>query len=194
MSAPSTSAATGDRARLVAAGGVRAVATGMMGVVLGLYLAKCGLSPGDIGLVVSAGLVGQAVATLLVTFGADRLGRRSALFAIAGLSLAGSVLAAFSPSPLLLVVAAGFGMLNGMGRDRGAAVVLEQAALPATTSDAGRTRTFAIYHLVQDASAGVGALLAWRRRAAWGGLRAAGGELRLLHPSTSRAGAPRTRR
>jgi hypothetical protein len=51
-------------------------------------------------------------------------------------------------------------MLNGMGRDRGAALILEQAALPATTDDAGRTRAFAWYTMLQDLGHGFGALLA----------------------------------
>lgn len=149
-----------DGARLVVAGGIRAVATGMMGIVLGLYLAKAGLAAEHVGLVVSAGLAGQAVATVAVTLAGDRLGRRRALLAVSGLTAAGSVLAAATSSAPWLAAAAAIGMLNGMGRDRGAALVLEQAALPATTSDAGRTRAFARYHLVQDAGAGVGALMA----------------------------------
>jgi hypothetical protein len=51
-------------------------------------------------------------------------------------------------------------MVNGIGRDRGAALVLEQAALPATTDDAGRTRAFAIYALAQDIGHATGALAA----------------------------------
>ena len=45
-----------DRARLVAGGGVRAVATGMMGISMGVYLATLGLSPDQIGAIVSAGV------------------------------------------------------------------------------------------------------------------------------------------
>src|SRR5262249_2105174 len=56
--------------------------------------------------------------------------------------------------------AAFFGMVNGMGRDRGAALVLEQAVLPATTTDAERTRAFAWYNVLQDAGHAAGALLA----------------------------------
>jgi MFS family permease len=47
-----------------------------------------------------------------------------------------------------------------MGRDRGAALILEQAALPATTDDAGRTRAFAWYTMLQDIAHGLGGLLA----------------------------------
>jgi hypothetical protein len=49
-----------DGTRLVLAAGARAAVSGMLGVVLGLYLARVGLSPGEVGLVVSAGLAGLA--------------------------------------------------------------------------------------------------------------------------------------
>jgi hypothetical protein len=51
-------------------------------------------------------------------------------------------------------------MMNGMGRDRGAALVIEQAILPATVGDAERTRAFAWYNVLQDAGHALGSLLA----------------------------------
>ncbi len=48
--------------------------------------------------------------------------------------------------------------MNGVGRDRGAQLVLEQALLPATTTDADRTRAFAWYNVLQDAGHALGAL------------------------------------
>ena len=51
-------------------------------------------------------------------------------------------------------------MVNGMGRDRGAALILEQAALPATTTDARRTRVIAVYTMLQDLGHAVGAAAA----------------------------------
>ncbi|HEY7728132.1 MAG TPA: MFS transporter, partial [Candidatus Eisenbacteria bacterium] len=52
------------------------------------------------------------------------------------------------------------GMVNGMGRDRGAAYALEQAILPATTTDRERTRAFAWYTVVLDCGHALGALAA----------------------------------
>ena len=57
-------------------------------------------------------------------------------------------------------MAAFAGMLNGMGRDRGASLILEQAALPATASDAERTAVFARYNVLQDVGHAVGSLMA----------------------------------
>ena len=52
-----------------------------------------------------------------------------------------------------------FGMLNTQGSDRGAAQALEQAILPATTTDADRTQVFARYNAA-DVGGAAGALLA----------------------------------
>ncbi len=58
------------------------------------------------------------------------------------------------------MAAATLGMMNGMGRDRGAALVLEQAILPALATDAERTKTFAWYNLLMDIGHALGALMA----------------------------------
>jgi hypothetical protein len=47
-----------------------------------------------------------------------------------------------------------------MGRDRGAALVVEQAVLPATATPEQRTGAFAVYHLLQDIGHALGGLLA----------------------------------
>jgi MFS family permease len=149
-----------DRHLLFAAAFVRALATGMAGVLLGLYLAKAGFSAAAIGGVLSAGLIGATLALLLVTSAGDRLGRRRCLVTLAAAGAAGSAVVALASGQWAMICAAFFGMLNGMGRDRGAALVLEQAMLPATTDDSGRTQAFAWYNLLADTGHAAGALLA----------------------------------
>jgi predicted MFS family arabinose efflux permease len=131
----------------------------MSGVVLGLYLAARQLDPVWIGLIISAGLAGAAVASLGVTLNGDRLGRRHLLIGLAALAGLGGLLVVSAGSPVAIAAAAFVGMLNGMGRDRGAAAVVEQAILPATASAAERTRAFARYTVSQDAGHALGALL-----------------------------------
>ncbi len=149
-----------DRRLLYLTSFLRALATGLMGVLIGLYLARLAFSPAEIGLTVSAGLAGATVAVLAVMLAADRLGRRRSLLGLALLSAAGGVGALLFDTVGAVLAVACVGMLNGQGRDRGAALVLEQAMLPATTDDAGRTRAFAWYNLLQDLGHGLGALLA----------------------------------
>jgi MFS family permease len=149
-----------DRRWLYAAVLVRSLATGMMGVLLGIYLASLSLNANAIGIVIGLGLAGAAFGTLLVTFFSDRLGRRRTLLLITALSVLGAVMLAESATPLTLGVAAFLGMVNGMGRDRGAALVVEQAVLPATVTDSQRTMAFAKYNVLQDLGHAAGSLLA----------------------------------
>ena len=149
-----------DRQILFATAFARALSVGMIGIILGLHLAALPLDPTSIGIVVSAGLAGGAVASLLVTVGSDRIGRRRTLVLLALATALGGIALAFVHDPFVLAVTAFLGMANGMGRDRGAALVIEQAILPATTDDAGRTQAFAWYNVLQDTGHALGSLAA----------------------------------
>jgi MFS family permease len=149
-----------DRAVLYSATFIRSLATGMIGVLVGIYLARLQFSPSEIGFAVSVGLAGAALAALVVTVAGDRLGRRRSLVFLSLLGAAGGVAAALASTPLAIGMAAFIGMLNGMGRDRGAASILEQAMIPATAADSERTRAFAWYNVLQDMGLALGGLLA----------------------------------
>ena len=88
----------------------------------------------------------------------SRLDRRRVLVWVSALSAAGLATFAVTTSPLALGVAALLGMLNGMGRDRGAAQALDQALLADAVPDAGRTALFTRYTLIQDLAATAGSL------------------------------------
>jgi MFS family permease len=152
--------ASSDHHRIYATALLRALATGFVAVLLGIHLARTGLSTAEIGIVVSAGLAGSAVATLIATLAADRIGRRLLLSIVAAVCAAGGVALAFCETFPLALAAAFVGMVNGMGRDRAACMVIEQAILPTTVDDSGRTRAFAVYNVVQDVGHAVGGLMA----------------------------------
>jgi MFS family permease len=103
------------RHTLYATAFLRALATGMMGVLLGIYLARMSFTAAGIGLVISAGLAGTALATLLVTFAGDRLGRRRLLFWMALASAAGGVGATLFSGVAAVGMTAFIGMINGNG-------------------------------------------------------------------------------
>jgi len=151
---------TRDRKILYAGAFLRALATGMIGVLIGIHLARSGFDAAAIGAVVTAGLSGAAAAALLVTLAGDRVGRRKSLIFLSLLGAAGGAAVAFASQPVLVGAAAFFGMLNGMGRDRGASMILDQAILPATAPPERRTAVFAWYNVVQDAGHAIGALAA----------------------------------
>ena len=81
-----------DLVLINAAGFLRSVGVGLMGVVLGIYLFRVGLSSFTIGLVIAVGLTGSALATIIVSFAADRLGRRQSLLVLSLLTGVGGVL------------------------------------------------------------------------------------------------------
>jgi MFS family permease len=149
-----------DRRIVLAAAFLRALATGTVGVLIGLYLARRGFDAAEIGVVVAAGLGGGAAAALVVTLVGDRFGRRRSLVLVAVLGAAGGLGVVLGTELGVVVAAACVGMVNGMGRDRGAALIIDQVVLPATSSDAERTKAFAWYNVVQDAGHALGGLVA----------------------------------
>jgi MFS family permease len=149
-----------NRRILYVAAFVRAFATGTIGVLLAAYLAERGFDAEAASAIVAAGLSGNALALLVTTWIGDRVDARRALVVLSALWTIGAVVVAFAHTTLALAAAAFVGMLNGMGRDRGAALAIEQATLPSTTPDADRTRAFAWYNALQDAGHALGALAA----------------------------------
>lgn len=132
----------------------------MTGVLLALYLNERGWDVQQIGWLIAAGLAGLAATTLLVSYYGDHLGRRRLLSALAILSFAGILALAILPFGMGIFLAAFFGLLNGLGRDRGPAYALEQAMLPQTTTAARRTFLLAWYSLALDIALALGSLAA----------------------------------
>ena len=147
-----------DAALVCTAGGLRAASVSLAGVLIAIHLSNRGLTPAGIGLVIAAGMAASAVGTVITGLRADAWGRRQTLIALSTLAGLGYVAIAFAGSLLPLLVIAALTMVNGMGRDRGPASALEQALLPATTSDERRTWTMAWYNAAIDTGHAAGAL------------------------------------
>jgi MFS family permease len=149
-----------DRILINAAGFLRSLGVGLVGVVLGVYLFRVGFSSLSIGLVVAAGLAGTALATLLASLFADRFGRRRSLVLLAFLSSGGGIALSLAPSLWLLLLLAFVTMLNGTGTDRSASYALEQGIIPGLAPDARRTWNLAWYNVLLDGGGSLGALAA----------------------------------
>jgi MFS family permease len=137
---------------------LRSFGVGLLGVILGVYLFRIGLDSTRIGLVLAAGLAGGTLATAVVGFYGDFLGRRRTLLGLALLATAGGLGLMLAPSFGALLGLAFVGMLNGMGTDRSATFVLEQAIIPGLTSDHSRTWTLSWYNVLLDSGGALGAL------------------------------------
>ncbi len=149
-----------DRRLIYGAALLRGLAAGAISVLAAVYLAKRGFPADDIGIVLSAGMAGVLAGTVYGTFAADRVGRRRSLVLLALLAASGVAALAWFDSLWSMALAAFAGMLGTQGSDRGAAQALEVSMLPATTSDADRTRVYAWYNALADIGGAGGALLA----------------------------------
>jgi len=154
--------ASGNRDLLLinAAGFFRSFALGLMGVLLGVYLSRLGHESFSIGLTIGVGLAGTAVATVLVSFAGDRLGRKRSLIVLALISIIAGLALALLPSWPIFIVMAFIGMLNGTGTDRSALFALEQAIIPGLVTDTQRTWKLAWYNVLLDGGGALGALCA----------------------------------
>src|SRR5215470_18458314 len=149
-----------DLALINVAGFLRSFGVGLMGVVLGIYLFRTGLTSTAIGLIIAAGLAGSASATMVMTIAADQGGRKWFLVVLSLLSAVGGIALALTPSLPILATLAFIGMLNGTGTDRSAAFALDQAIVPGLVSDTRRTWNLAWYNVLLDSGGSLGALAA----------------------------------
>lgn len=160
MSTDTARATRIDIVLLYIARGVRGLGDGFAIIILPAYLSVIGFDTGQIGLIVSASLLGTALLTLAVGFVAPRYDLRNLL-------LGGAVLMAFTgvafPNVDLLAiiaVVAFVGTINPSTGDLGVLVPLEHAMLAQGVPDHQRTRTFARYSLIGALSMAVGSLAA----------------------------------
>ncbi len=139
---------------------VRTVPYGYLGVLFAVYLGQLGFDPLAIGIVLTLTVLSSALYTFVVSFLADRIGRRKTLifFALTDV-LAGTLL--FTSTNWWAPVLAGIvgNMTVGAG-EVGPFLSLEQAILPQTCSPNRRTLAFSIYNLVGYGASSLGALLA----------------------------------
>jgi MFS family permease len=149
-----------QRRILYAAAFMRALATGLMAVLIALYVARLGMSAAQVGAILSAALWGAALATVVTLWIGPRLGERELLVGLSLVPAAGCALFLCVDSFALLAAAAFIAMFNVNGRDRGAIPIVEQAIFPATTGDENRTQVFAWYNVLLDSGYATGGLLA----------------------------------
>ena len=139
---------------------VRTVPYGFLSVAFSLYLQYLGFSIFQIGIVLTLTILSSSLCTFVISFVADRLGRRRTLvfFALTDL-VAGALL--FTSTAWWAPVLAGIvgNMIVGAG-EAGPFLSLEQAMLPRTCEPSRRTLAFSLYNFVGYGALAVGAGLA----------------------------------
>jgi MFS family permease len=139
---------------------VRMAGYGAIAVVLGLYLAERGFDDGQVGLLLTLTLAGDAVISLWLVTRADRVGRRRTLIAGAGLLVLGGIVFAMTGEYVVLLAAAIVSIISPSGAEVGPFLPVEQAALAEVVDAERRTATFAWYQLAGSVATAVGALTA----------------------------------
>src|SRR5215211_5462962 len=137
---------------------IRLFCYGFLSVVLALYLAEAGLTEGQIGLLLTLTLVGDALISLGLTTSADRFGRKRTLILGALLMVAAGIAFILTRNVILLVVAAIIGVISPSGNEIGPFLSVEQAGLTQLIPNKRRTQIFAWYNLVGSFATATGAL------------------------------------
>jgi MFS family permease len=150
---------TGDLRRVLAIQALRAFLYGFASVLLGVTLAERGLSDAQVGLVFTAILAGMALTSVLVGFGAHRLGWRQAYaLLLIVMGCAGAVFA-FTSSPVALVIAALTGTLSTDPNESGPITSIEQGMIGQAPPET-RVHVFGRYNAVAYVAGAAGALAA----------------------------------
>ena len=137
---------------------IRLFCYGFLSVVLALYLAGAGLTEGQIGLLLTLTLIGDAFISLWLTTSADRLGRKRTLILGALLMAGAGVAFILTKQVILLILAAIVGVISPSGNEIGPFLSVEQAGLTQLISNQRRTQFFAWYNLVGSFATATGAL------------------------------------
>lgn len=150
---------SGDGKLVLVEKSVRTIPYGFLGILYSVYLPSLGFDAPQIGIVLTLTIFTSAFYTFIVSFLADRFGRRRTLIFFALMDfLAGSIL--FSSAAWWAPVIAGIvgNMTVGSG-EVGPFLSIEQAILPKTCDSKHRTLAFSVYNLIGYGSTSVGALL-----------------------------------
>ncbi len=137
---------------------IRLFCYGFLSVVLALYLIEAGLTEGQIGLLFTLTLAGDAGISLYLTTSADRIGRRHTLIIGALLMLASGVVFILTNNIIVLMAAAIIGVISPSGNEIGPFLSVEQASLTQLITNERRTQVFAWYNLVGSFATATGAL------------------------------------
>ena len=147
-----------DARRILAVQALRAFAYGLGSILIGVTLARSGLSGGEVGAVLGALLAGAALGSFALARAGDRIGRRRwyvGLLVVMG--LAGTVFALTDSMPLL-VLAALTGTISTEVVESGPFTTLEQAMLPQAAGTHDPTSLFGTYNIVATLAGSLGAL------------------------------------
>jgi len=148
-----------DLRLILAVQALRAFVYGFGVVVLGTTLDRAGFSTLQVTLVFTAMLAGMAIASILVGFVGDRIGRRRLYLGLLALMGAAGVVFAFARSVWVLALVALTGTMSTDANESGPITSLEQAMI-GQASAGTRVHVFGRYNAIAFLAGAVGSLAA----------------------------------
>lgn len=139
---------------------VRTFGFAAVSIILPLYLLQCQFSTFEVGLVLTATLVEDALASILIAHYATRIGFKKVLLFCCALILLGGVLLAFNPTKSIVFVAVILAIVSPAGYEGGPFSSIEQTLVAEHVSQRNLTKSFSFYNLAGFAGAALGALAA----------------------------------
>ena len=138
---------------------IRSFGYGFLSILLGIYLKELGFGPLEIGILLSASILGGGIFTIITGKYAVRHGIRKMSMLSVLLGIAGVALFILTNSFVVLLLASLFAFISPSGGELGPFLSLEQAYLPFTVSDRDRTRAFSYWNIASTAALSLGSLL-----------------------------------
>lgn len=133
---------------------------GLASVVLALYLIERGFTKPELGMLLSATLIQDAILTTSVSALASRLSSRHLLFLSSAVMFIGAMVLAFAQDKWILAIAVICGIISPAGFEGGPFAALEQSIVAKTQQASSLTKALSIYNMLGFGGAALGALLA----------------------------------
>jgi MFS family permease len=140
--------------------GTRVFYSGLLSLLIPLYLNALGYSDYFFGLVLVAILAGNVISNLALTYLEPRIGRRRLLLSFSLMMVPSGLLLAFSEHPAAILFACLIGNISTTGTEAGPFQSIEAGVLPELSSGTQVVRAFGTYNMIGYAAAAAGALAA----------------------------------
>lgn len=139
---------------------VRALCFSSVSVVFALFLLSRDFSALEIGMIVSATLIEDAVLTALVSVLSHRIGLRNLLLIASLILSASGAVFAFATERWAILLAAVFGIISPSGYEGGPFGAVEQAVISENAEPKKLAHEFSIYNLIAFGGSAIGSFLA----------------------------------
>jgi MFS family permease len=140
--------------------GTRVFYSGLLSLLIPLYLNALGYSDYFFGLALVAILAGNVVSNLALTYLEPKFGRRRLLLSFSLLAVASGLLLAFTRDPALILLACLVGNISTTGAEAGPFQSIEAGVLPELTDGSEAVKTFGTYNMIGYAATAAGAFAA----------------------------------